>query len=99
MTGSYDVAILGGGPAGAATALELRRCDAGLRVALIEKSDCSAFRVGETLPPPARRLLEVLRVWDAFPECGAAESYGMRAAWGSAAVQEHAAAQPRPAPD
>jgi flavin-dependent dehydrogenase len=88
--GSYDVAVLGGGPAGAATALALRRRDAGVRVALVEKSDYSAFRVGETLPPPVRRLLERLGVWDAFPACGAAESYGTRAAWGSAAVQENA---------
>ncbi|HEX9367864.1 MAG TPA: tryptophan 7-halogenase [Vicinamibacterales bacterium] len=90
LSGSFDVAILGGGPAGAATALALKRRDAGLRVALVEKSDYSAFRVGETLPPPARRLLERLGVWDAFPACTAIEAYGTRAAWGSARIQENA---------
>jgi flavin-dependent dehydrogenase len=88
--GSYDVAVVGGGPAGAATALALKRRDAGLRVALVEKSDYSAFRVGETLPPPTRGLLERLGVWDAFPACAAVEAFGTRAAWGSARVQENA---------
>jgi len=88
--GWYDVAIVGAGPAGAATALALKRRAADLRVALIEKSDYSAFRVGETLPPPARRLLERLGVWDAFPASLAVESYGTRAAWGSGRIQENA---------
>jgi flavin-dependent dehydrogenase len=88
--GSYDVAVLGGGPAGAATALALKRRDAGLRVALVEKGDYSAFRVGETLPPPTRGLLARLGVWDAFPACAAVEAYGTRAAWGSARTRESA---------
>ena len=88
--GSYDVAVLGGGPAGAATALALKRRDAGLRVALVEKSDYSAFRVGDTLPPPTRGLLARLGVWDAFPSCAAVEAFGTRAAWGSALARENA---------
>jgi flavin-dependent dehydrogenase len=88
--GSYHVAVIGGGPAGAATALALKRRDAGLRVALVEKSDYAAFRVGETLPPPARGLLERLGVWDTFPACAAVEAYGARAAWGSARARENA---------
>ena len=90
MAGSYDVAILGGGPAGAATALALKHRESGLRVAVIEKSDYSAFRIGETLPPPTRRLLERLGVWNAFPASLAVASYGTRAAWGSSRIQENA---------
>ena len=86
---SYDVAIVGGGPAGAATALALRRADAGVRVALVERSDYATFRVGETLPPPARRLLTELGVWDAFPTCGVIGAYGTRAAWGSGVARDH----------
>src|SRR6185503_6087099 len=86
---SYDVAVLGGGPAGSATALALKRRDAGLRVALFEKTDYSALRVGETLPPPAQRLLTELGVWDAFLRNDPLASYGTRAAWGSAELYDH----------
>ena len=90
MAGSYDVAVLGGGLAGAATALALKQQESGLRVALIEKGDYSAFRIGEALPPPTRRLLERLGVWDRFPGSLAVASYGTRAAWGSGRIQENA---------
>lgn len=46
---SYDVLILGGGPAGAAAALSLAR--AGHRVAVLEKSRFPRFHVGESLIP------------------------------------------------
>jgi len=48
---SYDVVILGGGPAGAATALSLRSHAPDLSVALIEQTNYHAMRIGETLPP------------------------------------------------
>jgi flavin-dependent dehydrogenase len=87
---SFDVAVVGGGPAGAATALALRRLDAGVRVALLERSDYAAFRAGETLPPPAQRLLTELGVWRNFAACGAVACYGTRAAWGGPDPQENA---------
>ena len=87
--GSYDVVILGGGPAGSATALALKRRDATWRVALIEKTDYSALRIGETLPPPAQRPLTELGVWDAFLRRSPLESPGTRAAWGSAQFHEN----------
>ena len=87
--GEYDVAVIGGGPAGSATALALKRRDAGLRVALVEQTGYSAIRVGETLPPRAQRLLSDLGVWDAFLRSGPLESAGTRAAWGSARFHEN----------
>lgn len=81
---SYDVLILGGGPAGTATAIALKRLDPGLRVALIEKSEYSGLRIGETLPPHAQAVLRGLGVWDAFLATSPVMSYGTRAAWGSA---------------
>jgi len=89
VSGSYDVVILGGGPAGSATALGLKRSDATCRVALIEKTDYSGLRIGETLPPPARQPLTELGVWDAFLRRSPLESPGTRAAWGSARCHEN----------
>jgi 2-polyprenyl-6-methoxyphenol hydroxylase-like FAD-dependent oxidoreductase len=63
---SYDVVILGGGPAGAATALSLRSHAPDLSVALIEQTNYHATRIGETLPPAVRPLLETIGVWQAF---------------------------------
>ena len=86
---SYDVLILGGGPAGSATAIALKRLDAGLRIALLEKTSYSSLRIGETLPPPAQATLASLGVWDAFLATSPLQSYGTRAAWGSAEPVEN----------
>jgi flavin-dependent dehydrogenase len=45
--------------------------------------------VGETLSPLARRLLEHLRVWDAFLNQRHPEVYGTAAAWGSSILHEN----------
>ena len=86
---SYDVVILGGGPAGAATALALKKLDSALRIALIERSDYSGIRIGETLPPPARTLLTELGVWEVFLETSPRACHGTRAAWGSERFHEN----------
>ena len=86
---AYDVVVLGGGPAGSATALALKRRDAALRVALIERTDYATLRIGETLPPPAQRPLTELGVWDAFLRRSPLESAGTRAAWGGAQFHEN----------
>ena len=77
-----DVVILGGGPAGTGTALALRRHEPSLSVLLIEASSYQEDRIGESLPPPARRLLEHLRVWPAFQAAGHEATFGTAAAWG-----------------
>jgi 2-polyprenyl-6-methoxyphenol hydroxylase-like FAD-dependent oxidoreductase len=87
--GSYDVVILGGGPAGSATALALKRRDPAWRIALVERTDYSAVRIGETLTPPARALLAELGVWDAFIASSPMQSYGTRAAWGGSELYEN----------
>ncbi|HEX9983238.1 MAG TPA: tryptophan 7-halogenase [Thermoanaerobaculia bacterium] len=79
----YDVAIAGGGPAGCATALSLRAHAPSLKVLLVEASRYEAPRIGETLPPLARQLLEHLGVWEAFVAQRHREVHGTVAAWGS----------------
>lgn len=86
----YDVVILGGGPAGSATALGLARYASDrhgqFRTLIIEQSDYRAPRVGETLLPDARRLLGDLGVADAFDRDPHETCLGSRSAWGSDAV-------------
>lgn len=79
---SFDVIIFGGGPAGAAAAITLAGC--GVRTAIIERSDYSTSRVGETLPPAIRNILTHLGIWQSFLEDRHFESYSIRSAWGSA---------------
>jgi flavin-dependent dehydrogenase len=78
---AYDVAIVGGGPAGSAAALGLLQVRPELRVALLEASSFARPRIGETLAPGARRLLEGLGAWErVLPH--AVESFGTGAVWG-----------------
>ena len=50
-----DVLVIGGGPAGSACAIRLAR--GGARVAIVEASEFSRFRIGETIAPSVRPLL------------------------------------------
>lgn len=78
----FDVAIVGGGPAGSATALSLRAHAPSLSIVLIEASDFDACRIGETLPPPVRTILEHLQVWKDFCALGSREVFGTTSVWG-----------------
>ena len=86
---SFDVAIVGGGPGGSATALSLRAHAPSLSVVLIEASRYEAPRIGETLPPPVRPILEHLGVWETFQSQRHREVHGTTAAWGSAALLDN----------
>lgn len=52
----WDVAIIGAGPAGAATAITLAKF--GQRVLLLEKQDSPSFKLGESLAPTAMGLVK-----------------------------------------
>ena len=82
-----DVLIVGGGPAGSATALALQRLG-GLRVGLIEKSGYERMRVGETLSPGALNLLDYLGQGSMLGNGEHIRAYGNAAAWGSANLQQ-----------
>lgn len=75
------VAIVGGGPAGCATALGLQR--AGIeRVLVLEATTYQRERVGESVPPDFRRLLLKLDLLEPFLRSGHSPCQGSRAAWG-----------------
>lgn len=88
QTAAYDVAIAGGGPAGAAAAIVLVR--SGCRVLLADaggarRPGSGSFKVGEGLPPSARHLLRELGALDRVLADDHRASHGTLAFWGSAA--------------
>jgi flavin-dependent dehydrogenase len=82
MVAGVEIAILGGGPAGAAAALTLLRYTA-RRVVLVEKTDYSQVRVGETVPPSIQPLLTHLGLPELLRAAVHLPAYGTSAAWGS----------------
>ena len=82
-----DVAIVGAGPAGSATALQLAR--AGCNVVLIERSGFDMPRIGESLAPGVQPLLKGLGLWQQFLNLGPLPSYGTRSIWGGPDSEDH----------
>jgi flavin-dependent dehydrogenase len=85
------IAIVGGGPAGCAAALTLRRYLPDLSVMLVTRpvaSEAAAPAVGETLSPGVLPLLEYLGLRDEFVRQGHLPSGGTASAWGSNHVFE-----------
>src|SRR5262245_2105669 len=77
----FGVAVVGGGPAGLACAISLLRL--GLSVLVIERTHFRCLRVGEHLPPSAKRMFGSLGLGN-FLHTGRHESCpGIRSLWGS----------------
>lgn len=83
----FDVAIAGGGPAGAAAAIRLAR--AGVSVVLVDGDDRRDDKIGESLAPPARPVLERIGVWDQFRAAGHRPCYVNRSSWGRDEVESY----------
>jgi flavin-dependent dehydrogenase len=77
-----DVAILGGGPAGAAAAITIARYSP-LKAVLLERGDYSGTRVGETIGPGIMPLLSYLGVAERVAQGNHRRGLATAAAWGS----------------
>jgi 2-polyprenyl-6-methoxyphenol hydroxylase-like FAD-dependent oxidoreductase len=78
----FDVLIAGAGPAGAATAVSLADFAPELRVCIADVPSADTLRVGETVPPQIRPILEHLKVWPRFEADRHRASYRTVSAWG-----------------
>jgi 2-polyprenyl-6-methoxyphenol hydroxylase-like FAD-dependent oxidoreductase len=77
----FDVAVVGGGIAGAAAAIALR--NGGFSVAIIERADYNQKRIPEILPPDVKEPLIALGIWDDFLSLGCKPVMSRVSSWGS----------------
>ncbi len=75
----FDVAVVGGGPAGAAAALSL--ASVGRSVILLDRAKTNGCGLGETLVPEVCSTLSQLGVWDRFLADGPRPTHGIWSAW------------------
>jgi flavin-dependent dehydrogenase len=86
-TATHGVVVVGGGVAGLSAALTLVR--AGVSVRVLERTDYSAWRPGETLSPVAWAELRQLLAPEPLEPEGFLESHGLEATWGSERPHHH----------
>ena len=84
---TVEVAVIGGGPAGCATALALTRL--GRSVLVLEQTDYEKTRVGEILPPAVRNPLMQLGVWGKFLAEKHLPAAGIQSVWGRDELHEN----------
>ena len=85
--GVFDAAVVGAGPAGAATARWLAL--QGRHVALLERTRFESPRIGESLAPNVQEPLRALGQWSEFLALAPLPSFGIRSRWGNPVEQTH----------
>jgi 2-polyprenyl-6-methoxyphenol hydroxylase-like FAD-dependent oxidoreductase len=77
---SFDVAIFGGGPSGASTAIFLAQ--SGFSVSIVTLKAREGKRIGESLPPQSSIVLKQLGLWEVFLKDGHLPCHGNKSVWG-----------------
>jgi flavin-dependent dehydrogenase len=85
MKEEFDVLVLGGGPAGCVTALELARRGCG--VAVVDRPVRNRGAIGETLPPHSNGLFKRLKLTERFLALRPLAARGTLSVWGAAATE------------
>jgi len=78
----YDVAIIGGGPAGSTAGTLLKKYRPDLRVAILEKETFPRDHVGESQLPLISVILEEMGCWDKVEAAGFPIKIGATYTWG-----------------
>lgn len=79
---AFDVVIVGGGPAGCAAALALAQRGR-FRIMVVEAGRYEAVRIGESVPPDIRPVLEQLGLWQDFLADDHEPCLGSCSSWGA----------------
>ncbi len=86
ITAIHEVCIIGGGPAGVATALSLQQ--RGIHSTIIEAAGAARPKVGETLPPAVQPILRALGARHLLDDPRHLPCYGNAYLWGNDSVRE-----------
>jgi flavin-dependent dehydrogenase len=78
----YDVAIIGGGPAGSTAGCILKKYNPDLKVVIFEREKFPRDHVGESQLPPISRMLDEMGVWDKVEAAGFPVKIGATYRWG-----------------
>jgi flavin-dependent dehydrogenase len=79
---NYDVAIVGGGPAGSTTGALLKKYSPELRVVIFERELFPRDHVGESLLPPVSPILIEMGCWDKVENANFPIKIGATLRWG-----------------
>ena len=82
MNREFDVAIIGGGPAGSTAASLLAKYDPKLKIAVIEREKFPREHVGESQLPLISRILHEMGAWDKVEAAGFPIKVGGTYRWG-----------------
>jgi flavin-dependent dehydrogenase len=83
MPESFDIVIVGGGPAGSTVGSMLKKYAPELRVAIFEREKFPREHVGESLLPPISAVLAEIGAWDAIEAAGFPIKIGATYKWGT----------------
>ncbi len=78
----YDVAIIGGGPAGSTASTLLKKYNPSLKVIVLEREKFPRDHVGESQLPPVSRILDEMGCWDKVEAANFPIKIGATYRWG-----------------